>query len=381
MIERSDKVKRIKKDRVKIRTISDFNKVLKDENYNISILTEEDFKREVANKFNINNKLCEEIYRTLTNGNITYKVNGIKGFIDYIESVIVFEDEHNKLCEKINRIKNLIIDRVEYERILTTQDDVEHILKVIEETKKSTSREINEDGKVKLESLEEEINRNYVYAKDIELLKRMILFNNENFKEEYNENSQTKTLFIEIPQKIGFDYVKAKKGTVEYYQHIKSYIPRMNRLIKNLDKYIIEYSNTYKINQSIAIQDSVNMAIVTYNGEEFRAVSGKNDIENSCTLIPPGQEFFESCKVNKLGKLGIGYNRINDSEKKILEKIHSLIADGSLVDEGQLVLYSKWEPCPSCYYVISQFIKKYPKINLKVMYYKEYGEKDGNYKI
>ena len=83
---------------------------------------------------------------------------------------------------------------------------------------------------------------------------------------------------------------------------------------KNLDKYIMEYNNTYKINQSIAIQDSVNMAIVTYNGEEFRAVSGKNDIENSCTLISPGLEFFESCKVNKLGKLGIGYNRINDSE-------------------------------------------------------------------
>ncbi|MDU2491016.1 MAG: deaminase domain-containing protein [Clostridium celatum] len=381
MIERSDKVKRIKKDRVKIRTISDFNKVLKNENYNISILTEEDFKREVVNKFNINNKLCEEIYRTLTNGNITYKVNGIKGFIDYIESVIVFEDEHNKLCEKINRMKTLIIDRVEYERILTTQDDVEHILKAIEETKKSTSREINEDGKVRLESLEEEINRNYVYAKDIELLKRIILFNNENFKEEYNENSQTKTLFIEIPQKIGFDYVKAEKGTVEYYQHIKSYIPRMNRLIKNLDKYIIEYNNTYKINQSIAIQDSVNMAIAIYNGKEFRAVSGKNDIENSCTLITPGQECFESCKVNKLGKLGIGYNRVNDSEKKIFEKIHNLIDNGSLTDEGELILYSKWEPCPSCYYVISQFIKKYPKINLKVMYYKKYGEKDGNDKV
>ena len=140
MIERSDKVKRIKKDRIKIRTIKDFNKVLKDENYNISVVTEEDFKREVANKFNINNKLCEEIYRTLNDGNITYKVNGIKGFIDYIESVIVFEDEHNKLCEKISKIKTLIIDRVEYERILTTQDDVEHILKVIEETKKSISQ-------------------------------------------------------------------------------------------------------------------------------------------------------------------------------------------------------------------------------------------------
>ena len=375
MIERNNKVKSTKKDRIKIRTIKDFIKVLQNENYNLSMVTEEDFEEEIINEFNVNNKICEEMYRTLNNGNITYKVNGVKGFIDYIESVIIFEDEHNKLCEKINKIKTLIIDRVEYERILTTQDDVEHILKIIEETKKSISGKINEEGKIKLESLEDEINRDYVYAKDIELLKRMILCNNKNVKEEYDEKSQTKTLFIEIPQKISFDYVKAEKGTVEYYQHIKSYIPRMKRLIKNLDKYIMEYNNTYKINQSIAIQDSVNMAIVIYNGKEFRAVSGKNDIENSCTLIQPGQEYFESCKVNKLGKLGIGYNRINDSEKKILEKIHRLIEDGSLIDEGELILYSKWEPCPSCYYVISQFIKKYPKINLKVMYYKEYGEK------
>lgn len=375
MIERNNKVKSTKKDRIKIRTIKDFIKVLQNENYNLSMVTEEDFEEEIINEFNVNNKICEEMYRTLNNGNITYKVNGVKGFIDYIESVITFEDEHNKLCEKINKIKTLIIDRVEYERILTTQDDVEHILKIIEETKKFISGKINEEGKIKLESLEDEINRDYVYAKDIELLKRMILCNNKNVKEEYDEKSQTKTLFIEIPQKISFDYVKAEKGTVEYYQHIKSYIPRMKRLIKNLDKYIMEYNNTYKINQSIAIQDSVNMAIVIYNGKEFRAVSGKNDIENSCTLIQPGQEYFESCKVNKLGKLGIGYNRINDSEKKILEKIHRLIEDGSLIDEGELILYSKWEPCPSCYYVISQFIKKYPKINLKVMYYKEYGEK------
>ena len=375
MIERNNKVKSTKKDRIKIRTIKDFIKVLQNENYNLSMVTEEDFEEEIINEFNVNNKICKEMYMTLNDGNITYKVNGIKDFIDYIESVIVFEDEHNKLCEKINNIKTLIIDRVEYERILTTQDDVEHILKIIEETKKSISGKINEEGKIKLESLEDEINRDYVYAKDIELLKRMILCNNKNVKEEYDEKSQTKTLFIEIPEKIDFAYVKAEKGTVEYYQHIKSYIPRMKRLIKNLDKYIMEYNNTYKINQSIAIQDSVNMAIVIYNGKEFRAVSGKNDIENSCTLIQPGQEYFESCKVNKLGKLGIGYNRINDSEKKILEKIHRLIEDGSLIDEGELILYSKWEPCPSCYYVISQFIEKYPNINLKVMYYKEYGEK------
>lgn len=375
MIERNNKVKSIKKDRIKIRTMKDFNKALQNENYNFNVLTEEEFKEKIINELNVNNKICEEMYRTLKNGNITYKVNGIIDFIDYIESIIIFEDEHSKLCEKISKIKTLIIDRVEYERILTTQDDVDHILKIIEETKKSISIKINEEGKVKLESLEDEIDRDYVYAKDIELLKRMIICNNKNIKEEYDENSQTKTLFIEIPQNIDFDYIKSEKGTVEYYKHIKSYIPRMKRLIKNLDKYIIKYNNTYKINQSTAIQDSVNMAIAIYDGKEFRAVSGKNDIENSCTLIPLGKEYFKSCKVNKLGKLGIGYNRINDSEKKILEKIHKLINDGSLSDEGELILYSKWEPCPSCYYVISQFIEKYPKINLKVMYYKEYGEK------
>lgn len=376
MIERNNKAKGSKKDRIKIKTIKDFNKVLQNENYNLNIITEIDFKQEITHKFNVNNKVCEEMYKALNNEEITYKVNGIKNFIDYIENIIVFEEEYNKLLKKIGKINTLIIDRVEYERILTTQDDVEHILKVTEETKKSISRKINEEGKIKLESLEDEINRDYVYAKDIELLKRMILCNNKNVKEEYDEKSQTKTLIIEIPQEIGFDYIKSEKGSVEYYQHIKSYIPRMKRLIKNLDKYIMEYNkNTYKINQSIAIQDSVNMAIAIYNGKEFRAISGKNDIENSCTLIPPGEEFFESCKVNKLGKLGIGYNRINDSEKKILEKIHKLIEDGSLSDEGPLILYSKWEPCPSCYYVISQFIKKYPKISLNVMYYKEYGEK------
>lgn len=375
MIERNNKVKSIKKDRIKIRTMKDFNKALQNENYNFNVLTEEEFKEKIINELNVNNKICEEMYRTLKNGNITYKVNGIIDFIDYIESIIIFEDEHSKLCEKISKIKTLIIDRVEYERILTTQDDVDHILKIIEETKKSISIKINEEGKAKLESLEDEIDRDYVYAKDIELLKRMIICNNKNIKEEYDENSQTKTLFIEIPQNIDFDYIKSEKGTVEYYKHIKTYIPRMKRLIKNLDKYIIKYNNTYKINQSTAIQDSVNMAIAIYGGKEFRAVSGKNDIENSCTLIPLGKEYFKSCKVNKLGKLGIGYNRINDSEKKILEKIHKLINDGSLSDEGELILYSKWEPCPSCYYVISQFIKKYPKIDLKVMYYKEYGEK------
>ena len=186
----------------------------------------------------------------------------------------------------------------------------------------------------------------------------MILFNNKNIYEEYDELNQTKSVFIEMPKKISFDYVMAQKGSVEYHQHINSYIPRMRRLIKNMDRYLIkeEENGIFKINQSSTIQDSVN------------------DIKNSCLLIPPGKEKFESCKVNKVGKLGIGYNRVNDSEKKIIEEINNLIDLGRIPSEGELVLYSKWEPCPSCYYVISQFIKKYPNINFKIMYNKEYGD-------
>ena len=35
------------------------------------------------------------------------------------------------------------------------------------------------------------------------------------------------------------DYIKPLKGSVEYYHHLNSNIPRIERLIKNLYKYII----------------------------------------------------------------------------------------------------------------------------------------------
>lgn len=365
-----------KNTRIKIRSIDDLKKRLKVEGYNFKLYNEDDFKQYFLKIFNIEDEIYDKLYKSLNKENITYKVQSISDLIDYIQNIIIFENQHNKLFDKIKKLRKIQIERIEYERILSTQDDVEHIFKIIEEVKKEVSSEIDNEGKLKLQALEEEIADNYVYAKDIELLKRMITFNNENVKEEYDITTQTKKVFIEIPNEIDYKYVKALKGSVEYYQHIKSYIPRMKRLIKNLDKYIIREDKEcgFVINQSSAIQDSVNMAVAVFNGREFRAVSGKNDIENSCMLIPLGEEHFKSCKVNKLGKLGIGYNRVNDSEKKILEEIHKKIELNVLDSYGNLILYSKWEPCPSCYYVISQFCKKYPKINLKVKYYKNYGE-------
>lgn len=364
------KLNKKKKERIKISNINDLKSALK-----VEYSDEEEFKNTVIANFNLDKNIVDKLF-SINDEDITYRVDDISDFIDYIKNIIIFEEEHNKLCKKISIIKKLHIDRVEYERIPSTQDDVEHILRDIEEIKRAISYKINDEGKLKLQALEEEIDNDYIYAKDIELLKNMLLSNN-NVKEEYNFEKQTNTMSIEVSNKIDYTYVKAVKGSVEYHQHIKSYIPRMKRLIKNLDKYIIDEdkNGTFKINQSSAIQDSVNMAVVVFDNKEFRAVSGKNDILNSCTLIPQGQEYFRSCKVNKLGKLGIGYNRVNDSEKKILEEIHKQIIGKKISDRGNLILYSKWEPCPSCYYVISQFCKRYPKINVEVKYYKNYGER------
>lgn len=364
------------KKRIKIRDIEDLKKALLEKNIILQSYNELNLKEIFLKDFNIDTNVFNKIYCSIKEGLITYKVEDINDFIDYIKNIIIFEDEHKKLCEKLNKIKILKIDRVEYDRIPSIQDDVEHILKIVDYIKEAISAEIDDEGKLKLNSLEHEVDRDYVYAKDIELLKKIIIYNNNNIKEEYDESSQTKTLLIEVPNNINFDYIKAENGSVEYYQHIKSYIPRMKRLIRNIDKYIEveEINGVFKINQSTAIQDSVNMAIAVFNNQEFRAVSGKNDIKNSCKLVSLEEAVFESCKVNKLGKLGIGYNRVNDSEKKIFEYINKKIEDKELNPEGNLTLYTKWQPCPSCYYVISQFINKYPKIDIKVKYYKEYGE-------
>ena len=70
MIERNNKVKSIKKDRIKIRNMKDFNKALQTENYNFNVLTEEEFKEKIINELNVNNKICEEMYRTLKKENI-----------------------------------------------------------------------------------------------------------------------------------------------------------------------------------------------------------------------------------------------------------------------------------------------------------------------
>ncbi|GAA0076559.1 hypothetical protein UT300005_09370 [Clostridium sp. CTA-5] len=366
-----------KKERININNINDFKTALKREGYKINELNEEIFKEKVAKTFKIDNSITEKIYKCINDTNITYRANDIKDFINYIEKIMLFEDEHYKLCKKIRNVKRLNIDRIEYEREPSSQDNVEDILNAIEEIKSKISRTISEEEKARLESLEKEINKDYLYAKDIELLKKMFILKKEAVKEKYNVKTRTKTISIEIPKKITYDYIPVKKGTVEYHQHLKNNIPRMQRLIKNINKYMKvdeKEKTTFKIDQSKALQDSINIAIAVYDNKEFKAISGSNNITGYCKAPSFEEENFKSSKVNKLGKLGIGYNRVNDSEKKILEEIHKQIEEKLLKNEGELILYSKWEPCPSCYFVISQFCRKHPNIKVQVKYSKKYGE-------
>ncbi|MBU5227522.1 hypothetical protein KQI36_12855 [Clostridium senegalense] len=370
--------KKIKKQRIDISNINEFKDALKKEGYKINEFDEDRFKVEVAKIFEVDNSLIENLYTGISEDEITYRVDDIKDLIDYINKMILFENQHNKLYKKISIIKKINIDRIEYEREASIQDDVGNMMNIIKRTSNKISGLISKKEKIKLEKLERELDKEYLYAKDIELLKKMILIKKENVKEKYNAKTKIKTISIEMPEKINCDYIKAKKGTVEYHEYLTNNIPRMERLIKNINKYmkVDEKENTtFKINQSKTLQDSINIAVATYNGKEFKAISGSNEITNYCSAPSLEKTIFKSSKVNKLGEIGIGYDRVNDSEKKILEEIHKQIEEKKLENEGNLTLYSKWEPCPSCYSVINQFMKKHPYIDVQVKYSEKYSKK------
>ena len=366
-----------KKERIKINDISDFMKVLENEGFFIKESNTRKFYNEVGDVLKLEEKIVEKLEECLNDHETTYVVNDLRGFIDYIEKIVEIKEYNEKLYNNIRYIKNLHIHRIEYEREISCQENVDDIIKDIKNIEGKVCKNINPKEISKLDKIENEISRDHLYAKDIELLKKIISIKNNNVLENYDEAAKRKTISIQMPKEIDLEYIKVKKGSVEYHQHIKSNIPRMKRLIDNINKYI-EYDKndvtTCTINHSSALQDSINIAVAVFNNQEFKAISGKNNIKGYCIAPMKSEEEFCACKVNKLGKLGIGYKRVNDSEKKIFEEINKQIKEKKIKDEGNLVLYSKWEPCLSCYYVISQFCKKYPKINVQVKYNKKYGE-------
>lgn len=363
-----------KKQRLKITNLNDLKQALLQEGYTEIDFEENTFKDSISKNFKVENSVIDMMYETLNKSEVTYRADNVKNFIEYMENIYLFQNEHNKLIEKIKDISKLNIDRVEYERIITTQDNVNHMINDIERIKKEVSMKINEKDIYRIEDIEKQLDNDHVYTRDIELLKKIV--GNKIKTESYDNETKIKTISIEIPDEITLEYIPAKLGSIEYHNHIKSNIPRIKRLRKNIKKYMVLNEDEYQsfnINQTKMLQDTINIAVAVYDNKEFKAVSGSNEVEKFCTSPSEEDATFTSSKVNKLGQLGIGYNRVNDSEKKIFEEIHKQIELGKVKDYGELELYSKWEPCPSCYYVISQFCKKHPNINVQVKYSKEYG--------
>ncbi|MEF9951767.1 MAG: deaminase domain-containing protein [Clostridium sp.] len=363
-----------KNKRIGIRNLSEFNKKLASEGYSLTLNSEDEFIDELIRGFSIDISVLSYLYNDLSKGEVKYKVESIGGLFSYVEKILEFEDKHRVLWNKIKHIEKLAIHRVEYDRVMGVQEDVSDILRIIEPLSENISSEIEEGDKLRLSEIEEELNRDYLYTKDVELLKKIITLTSSKVNEEYNSETLVKTIIITMPDNISLDYVTCEKGSVLHQQYIDANILRINRLIRNLDKYITRSDNgLYEINQSGVLQDTINIAAATYNNYEFKSISGSNEIESYCKSPELDKGVFISRKVNKLGKLGIGYNRINDSEKKILEHIDSEIRLGNLNDIGELRLYTKWKPCRSCYYVMYQFSEKHPNIKIKVNYHKQYG--------
>ena len=86
-----------KRDRIKISNLKDFKNALKNENYNIKANDKEKFKDEVKKTFNINDIIFERLDKCL-NKDITYKVDNVEDFIDYIKKIMIFEDKHEIIC-------------------------------------------------------------------------------------------------------------------------------------------------------------------------------------------------------------------------------------------------------------------------------------------
>lgn len=349
-----------KRNRIKISSLEDIKKC----GYTLEKIKED---------FNLKEEVIKRIFSDIEKG-ITYKVDDIKDFLSYINKILIFEKEHKKLKEKFKDIDYVNVKRVEFERKISKREDVSKILSEIEIIKKSTQKMTLEDEFLIIKDLEREIDKDYIYSKDIELIKKMIP--KTSCKESlYDREKEINTVKINLLEDLNENYIKSDLGTVEYHNSLKSDIPRIKRLIKSLDKYIIKKEKYYEINQSKTLGDSINIAVAKFNNREFKAVSGKNDVESYCKVVCKENAIFSSLKVNKLGEVGVGYRRINDSEKKIFETISKKIEENELEDFGVIDLYSKWEPCPSCLYVISQFKERYPKIKVNIKYKKSYGEK------
>lgn len=98
---------------------------------------------------------------------------------------------------------------------------------------------------------------------------------------------------------------------------------------------------------------------------EFKAFSQFDNQPGFSPLREDRQ--FETKKVDRYGRVDSknAYNRIYDTESKILEDVAARLGDNSKAT-GRIDLFTELPVCKSCEGVIQQFKEKYPNINIHV---------------
>ncbi|WP_244835498.1 deaminase domain-containing protein [Clostridium sp. BJN0001] len=342
--------------KIKIRNVVDFENMMKED------------------KTHIDQKIIKIIEESLKNSETEYRAYDSSDFIDYFKKKILFKEQIKILNNLLLKVENIIIKRIEYEKIRVKAYDVSYFEKMVSKAHEDILSIKDSHITFDIDELDSEISTKCVYAKDVELLKKILLFNNSDVKEKYDYEKRQKTLFIKKPDLFTIDFIKFKNGSIEYHNFLNDAVLRMNRLILNIKKYVKnEDSNIIEINQSKAIQDSINVAEVEFCSINFKALSGNDEVNGFIKAPIKDLERFKSFRVNRFGEIGTGYDRFCDSEKKIFEKIDECIENNIVLNYGKVILKSRWQPCPSCYYVMEQFLEKHPNMKIEVRYLNDYG--------
>ncbi|MGL4850120.1 MAG: deaminase domain-containing protein, partial [Clostridium sp.] len=349
--------------RIDVSTLEELKRELINEGYKVDFLSDKELEAFVSKEFEVESEVLNKVLDKIKD-EVSYRAKNVREILEYIIKDIVFEEEFLKLSNILEKIEKIEIKREEYEREVYEIEEVSHILEDIEEAKRYSEDSLSLEEFNEIEGLEKRLEMENVFTKDIELLKKIIM-KKDNYIESYNKETSIKTIEVKV-EKISLDYIKHKKGTVEYMDYLNDNFKRLKSVINFLENK----EGIVKINQSNLLLDSINIAVVDFNNKKFKAISGSKEIDGYVKWTKNG---FKAMRVNRLGQVGTGYRRIYDSEKKILDNIDKEIREKNLKGFGTLKLYSKWEPCPSCYYVISQFKEKYPKIDIEIKYSRKYG--------
>lgn len=119
--------------------------------------------------------------------------------------------------------------------------------------------------------------------------------------------------------------------------------------------------------------DGTNIGAIKYGDEVL--LSAHSSVNKN--MNNPYEKFFVTNTPNKvdvlyvsanrdINRTGYGYSRENDTEAKLLFELSKNYLKAH--STGTIYLYTYREPCLSCDYYIINFMKSYPKIDLKIFY-------------